>query len=75
MKYLCDNCEKDLTYSGGCIDHCLKLSDRHYGPSSDFVFDVYIYPLLKEDLFFCGFGCLEKWIEKRKISEIDKIKI
>jgi len=27
--------------------------------------DVYIEPPLKEEIRFCGFGCLKKWLEKR----------
>ena len=68
IKIFCDNCECDLTYSGGSYDHCLCLSDRHYGPDSDVIIDVYIHPLLDHEKFFCGFGCLEKWMEKRKIK-------
>lgn len=63
-KILCDHCERDLTHSGGIIDHCLVLTDRNFGPNDGIVIDVYIYPLLDEPKYFCGFGCLNKWNEK-----------
>jgi hypothetical protein len=66
IKILCDNCDADLTYSRGGYDHCLCLKNRHFGPDSSAVVDYYMYPLLDADVFFCGFGCLEKWMEKRK---------
>jgi len=66
MKILCDNCESDLTYSRGGYDHCLILSDRKYGPYCDMIIDYYIYPIIDEDKFFCGIGCLKKWLEKEK---------
>jgi hypothetical protein len=69
IKILCDNCYADLTYSRGGYDHCLHLEDRHYGPDSSIVVDYYMYPLLDNDAYFCGFECLEKWMEKRKQQE------
>ncbi len=66
VKTLCDACNADLTFSNGGYDHCLKLSDRYYGPDSDVIIDYYMYPLLENDVLFCGFVCLEKWMEKRK---------
>jgi len=59
----CDNCGEDLTYSRGAYSHSLVLKDSEYGPDSDFIYDVFIYPLLEEDKHFCGFGCLKKWME------------
>ncbi len=61
----CDFCNSDLTYSNGGYDHCLHLIDRRYGPSGSIIIDYYMLPLLDEDLYFCGFMCLEKWFENR----------
>ena len=63
IKIICDNCNRDLTYSMGGYDHCLMLKDRKFGPNSSIVLDYYMNPLLESDKFFCGFGCLKKWIE------------
>ena len=63
-KILCNQCTGDLTYSMGGYDHCLTLKDRCYGPEGSAVSDYYMVPCLEEDKFFCGFGCLKKWIEK-----------
>lgn len=62
-KILCDYCNQDLTYSYGRFDHCLILKDRKYGPNSDAIIDCYICPIIDEDKYFCGKGCLKKWLE------------
>lgn len=64
-KITCDHCERDLTYSGGCVEHSLVLSDRHFsGPPGPPVIDVYFVPLLEEDKHFCDFRCLNEWLKK-----------
>jgi hypothetical protein len=69
IKIFCDNCNADLTFSNGGYDHCLRLSDRKYGPNGPWVLDYLMMPLLDKDMIFCGFGCLEKWMEKRKNND------
>lgn len=63
-KITCDHCNADLTFSRGGYDHCLKLSDREYGPLGNIVLDYLIYPIIDKDKYFCGLGCLKKWTEK-----------
>jgi hypothetical protein len=59
----CKNCNRDLTYSNGAIDHCLVLSDRHFGPGpEEATIDIYIFPILEQPYYFCGFGCLNDWL-------------
>jgi hypothetical protein len=69
IKMLCDTCNADLTYSRGGYDHCLRLTDRYYGPESDIVLDYFSSPLLEKHCLFCGFACLEKWMGKRKKND------
>lgn len=64
IKILCDNCNRDLTYSRGGYDHCLILSDRKYGPDSCWVTGYYMEPEIDGDKYFCGKGCLKRWLEK-----------
>ena len=65
IKLLCDHCKTDLTYSRGGYDHCLRLSDRKFGPDSCAVADYYMEPLLDDEKIFCGFACLKKWLEEK----------
>lgn len=46
-------------------DWCLALKSEHLPPLNGISVDVYIEPPLKEEIRFCGFGCLKKWLEKR----------
>ena len=69
IKIICDNCKNDLSFSAGSYEHSLILKDRHFGPSTDMVYDFYFYPFLEEDKNFCGFACLKKWLEKKDQEE------
>lgn len=64
-KITCDYCQRDITYSRGGYDHSLVLSDRKYGPDSQYVFTYYMEPCLDKDKYFCGFGCLKEWLKKQ----------
>jgi hypothetical protein len=62
-KITCDNCNKDLTYTGNCIDYRLKLMDEIIPPKSSTVTAMMMYPSLKDgSKHFCGIGCLKVWI-------------
>lgn len=65
VKYICDACERDITYSQGGYEHSLILYDRKYGPDSNIIITYYMYPLLDEEKIFCGFGCLKKWLGEK----------
>jgi hypothetical protein len=62
---ICESCERDLTFTYGPTHHCLKLSDEHINPSGGAVVDVYVLPIIENDLYFCGFGCLSKYVKEK----------
>ncbi len=67
IKVICDNCERDITYTGNSIDYRLNLKDERKPvyPGSNMVTDMMIYPSLKDgEKNFCGLGCLKVWINK-----------
>lgn len=45
-------------------DWCLVLKSEHLSPLNGISIDIWIEPPLKEEVRFCGFGCLKKWLEK-----------
>lgn len=68
---ICENCSRDLTYTGNSIAWSLRLTNRSIpiDPESICVSDMLIYPCLEKDLDFCGMGCLTKWMVKETIEE------
>jgi len=63
MKITCDNCNKDLTYTGNCVDYRLKLMDENIPTQSTCVTTRMLYPSLKNgSKHFCGMGCLKVWV-------------
>jgi len=66
IKITCDNCERDITYTGNSIDWRIALINERVPISPDLtcVADMMIYPPLKHDCHFCGKECLKSWINK-----------
>lgn len=63
----CDFCDKDLTTCGSMPTYALRLINREVRTSSDVVFAVAVYPLLKNDLDFCSVRCLKDWIAREDL--------
>ncbi len=43
-------------------DWCISLKNVGLPPLGHVSIDFHIEPPLEEDLYFCGLGCLKKWI-------------
>ncbi len=65
IKYGCDFCNDDLTYSSGVTKYRLTLHSQHLPHDNSLTMDIYIYPPIECDKHFCGLECLSEWIEKR----------
>ncbi len=66
IKYYCDFCNCDLTDSNGGSRWRLKLSNDVMNENSSMTtFDIFWIPPIEDDKdkYFCGFGCLKKWLE------------
>jgi len=70
LKYFCDNCDDDLTFSSGTTKFRLTLSSKHLPHDNSPTMDIYIYPPIECDKHFCGLGCLEQWLEKQKMKVV-----
>ena len=67
-KIICDGCGKQLNLPTSYPhNYCLRLSVvDHIVPSEERgVYMVHMTPPLKEDLDFCGMGCLNNWMKER----------
>lgn len=65
IKIFCDNCSNEITYSYGCQNYCLKLSNHTMPNYSSITCDIMIYPPIDSTKHFCGLGCLKKWLEAK----------
>lgn len=63
---ICDFCSENLSYSEGITLNYLHLINETAPNVNGYVIDVFMEPILNEDKYFCGLGCLEKWILKEK---------
>ena len=64
----CDYCgdKKFRQMNPDISDWCLLLKNELVPPVSNISIDVYIQPPLEEEKRFCGFGCLDKWLQEKK---------
>lgn len=62
IKIICDSCDRDITYTGNSIDYRLALKNERIQSKEGAVTDMMVYPILDDDLYFCGKGCLKKYI-------------
>lgn len=70
IKIICDCCANDLTYTSNYEDYYLVLSSSHKlpwfaqkGERSGAVTCMLIEPPIKENRYFCGLECLNKWMQ------------
>lgn len=61
----CDNCKHELNDSGPRTDYRLVLGCEQIPSTSNVSFGVLVHPPLKGLHHFCGFGCLEVWLQRR----------
>lgn len=58
VEIFCDNCERDITYTGNSVDWRVSLVNERIPPNDGCVTDMHIYPILDEDMHFCSHMCL-----------------
>ena len=63
-KITCDYCEQDLTSTGSYPMYRLRLAAERLPHDCSAIYDIYIIPPIENDNYFCGLGCLGKWLEK-----------
>lgn len=69
----CDECGRDLTYTGNCEDYYLVLSSGSKAPwyakdgsRGGFVTAMAIYPPVDRTYHFCGLDCMDSWRDKAR---------
>lgn len=65
LKVNCDFCSRDLSVTGGAIDHRLVLKNEEIPLPSAACIDVYIKPPIDSDKRFCGLGCVYRWAKEK----------
>lgn len=63
-KITCDACERDLTYTGNCVEYRLALNVESIPANSGFVTLMHLSPDIDGSKHFCGLRCLKKWASK-----------
>lgn len=60
LEITCDNCGKDLTYTGNCEDYYLSLDNvsKRREPGTQVVTMMGISPPIQRSMDFCGVECL-----------------
>lgn len=61
-KVICDSCGRDLTECKELQSYSLRLINRMIPMTSSICITVETYPILEENLDFCGLVCLKKWL-------------
>ena len=62
----CDFCEKQLNDARGITQYRIKLSCETVPDAGGVSIDVYIFPPIDRDHYFCGLGCLSRWLNKNE---------
>lgn len=69
----CDQCGKDLTYTGNCQDYYLVLGSASKAPwflkdgeRGGVLTSMAIRPPVSRTHHFCGFGCLDAWRDEAR---------
>ena len=65
----CDACGADLTSAGPMPAYRLSLCCEQLTHKEAVIFLVHVIPPLDREHNFCGIGCLEKWLERRKAEK------
>ena len=58
----CDQCGRDLSATGNCIDYRLALLNQEIPTQGGANTLMMSYPALDQDSYFCGTRCLKAWI-------------
>ncbi len=67
MTEKCSFCGEDLRKLNRSItDYCLLLRAAELPNTTGVSIDVFVVPPIDKDHWFCGMGCLSKWIDKQK---------
>lgn len=66
IKTTCDSCNADISKKETYYPRIdiLKLSCQNQAMNNGCVYAIAQVPLLKEDLYFCGFKCLSNYSKK-----------
>ena len=65
VKVICDYCNGDLTETSNCYDYRILLKSDIIPCKEGMVTDMHIFPHFESDLYFCGTGCLLKYIQNK----------
>lgn len=63
-KIFCDSCNHNIGESNGCPGYILNLKSIPSRLAGE-TYDVYITNPIPRELHFCGFACLNKYLEGR----------
>ena len=64
--YICDACEKDLTYGGNTAEYRLALVAQGKASRGSEIFATMPEnPPIETDAYFCDLICLKKWLEDK----------
>lgn len=69
--YTCDQCNKDLTYTGAVPAYRISLFAEKLFHQANAIAAIYIYPPIDEPHHFCGLNCLHEWVKTMTLTEID----
>lgn len=65
----CDQCAKDLTYTGNCEDYYLTLHSSSKASRGGCVTLMAIRPPIGRAHHFCGLSCLDKWRDRERLYD------
>lgn len=62
----CEACKQDLSTTEGIMAWRLHLGSEPIPMQAGCAtVDVYVHPHIDKDCYFCGFGCLKKWVDEQ----------
>lgn len=66
----CDGCAGKVNEPTQCDRYYLRLSQGSAPHKRGYpTIDIYIHPMLDEDKHFCGFKCLQNWINRKFVTD------
>lgn len=69
-KIECDECSRNLTYTGNCEDYYIVLGNASKSSrNAGIVTLMAISPPLKRTHHFCGLTCLDQWRDRARYRE------
>ncbi len=69
----CDRCDRDITYTGNCIDYRVTLINEAIprNPKHNSFTLMQIYPYLENNVYFCNTRCLKDWVMNNIFKDDD----